>query len=134
MQQIMFASAQETYRKQGVLTASPMELILMLYDGLKKDLLQAQMALGNKNMQIAHSKLINAQDIVSELINSLDFKYSLSGELFSLYDYMIEALREININKDSSLIPPLLEIVDSLRDAWKQVGEEQKKKRLPGED
>lgn len=130
MQPLMMTNAQDVYRKQGVMTASPMELILMLYDGLKKDLLQTQMAIKNNNMQIAHNKLMNAQDIVTELVNSLDLSYPISSELFSLYDYMLKSLEEINIKKDLELIPPLLEMVESLRDAWQQVGDMQKKKGI----
>ena len=44
-QQVMLTNAQEVYRQQKILTASPMELILMLYDGIRKDLLQAQIAI-----------------------------------------------------------------------------------------
>lgn len=126
MQPLIMKNAQDVYRKQGVLTASPMELILMLYEGLRKDLLQAQMAIKNKNLQIAHNKLMNAQDIVTELVNSLDFKYSISNELFSLYDYILKSLQQINIKKDPEGIPPLLEIVESLKDAWQQVNDAQK--------
>ena len=135
-QQVMLTNVQEVYRKQRILTASPMELILMLYDGLRKDLLQAQIAIKNKNMQMAHNKLINSQDIVTELINSLDFKYSISNELLSIYEFMQKLLQEINVKKDLSLIPEAMELVENLRDAWMQADNEQKKNKsnLPEEE
>ena len=71
----------------------------MLYDGIRKDLLQTQLAIKNKNMEMAHNKLINAQDIVTELINSLNFKYSISKELLSMN--FTKLLREINIKRIS---------------------------------
>lgn len=135
-QQVMLTNVQEVYRKQRILTASPMELILMLYDGLRKDLLQAQIAIKNKNMQMAHNKLINSQDIVTELINSLDFKYSISNDLLSIYEFMQKLLQEINVKKDLTLIPEAMELVENLRDAWMQADNEQKKNKsnLPEEE
>lgn len=134
-QQLTLTNVREVYHKQRVLTASPMELILMLYDGLRKDLLQAQIALKNKNTQMCHNKLMNAQDIVTELINSLDFKFPIANELFSIYDFIRKSLQEINVKKDPSLIPGVMELIEDLRDAWMLVGEDQKKNRiqLPGE-
>ncbi|NLL38779.1 MAG: flagellar export chaperone FliS [Clostridiales bacterium] len=128
-QQVMLTNAQEVYRQQKILTASPMELILMLYDGIRKDLLQAQIAIEKKNMQMAHDKLINAQDIVIELINSLDFKYSISNELLSIYEFLQKLLQDINVKKDASLIPEAMELVGTLKEAWIQVDEDQKKKK-----
>lgn len=125
-QQVLLTNVQDVYKKQKILTASPMELILMLYDGIRKDLLQTQLAIKNKNMEMAHNKLINAQDIVTELINSLNFKYSISKELLSIYEFLQKLLREINIKKDQSLIPEALEIVENLKGAWTQAYEEQK--------
>ncbi|NLO47899.1 MAG: flagellar export chaperone FliS [Clostridiales bacterium] len=128
MQPLMMANINDVYRKQGVLTASPIELIVMLYDGLKKDLLLTQMAIKNKNMETAHKKLINAQDIVSELINSLDFGFPISNDLFALYDFMLRTLEEINAKKDADLIPDLMEIVDSLKETWREVADIQRSK------
>ena len=128
MQPLLMANINDVYRKQGVLTASPIELVVMLYDGLKKDLLLTQMAMKNKNMETAHKKLINAQDIVSELINSLDFSFPISNDLLALYDFMLHALEEINAKKDADLIPDLMEIADSLKETWRQVADIQKSK------
>jgi flagellar protein FliS len=130
MQPLMMTNINDVYRKQGVMTASPIELIIMLYDGLKKDLLQTQMALSGQNMETAHKKLINAQDIVSELINSLDFRFPISKDLFRLYDFMLRSLEEINAKKDAGKIPGLMEIVESLRETWKQVADTQKGRQV----
>jgi flagellar protein FliS len=128
MQPLMMSNVNDVYRKQGVMTASPIDLIIMLYDGLKKDLLLSQTAIQNRKLELAHKKLINAQDILSELINSLDFSFPISKELLNLYEFMIRSLQEINASKDTKLIPDLMDIVDTLRDTWKQVADMQKGK------
>ena len=123
MQQLMMSNAHDVYRKQGILTASPIELIILLFDGLKKNLMQTEMALKKNNLELAHKKLMSAQDIISELINSLDFSIPLSEDLFALYDFILHSLEDVNVKKDPEMLPSLIEIVQTLRDTWQEVGE-----------
>jgi flagellar protein FliS len=64
---------------------------------------------------------VRAQDIVSELLYSLDMNIELSQSLMSIYDFLLRSLAEINISKNAAGIAPLLEIVESLRSAWMEV-------------
>jgi flagellar protein FliS len=111
----------EQYRQQGVMTASASELVVMLYDGCIKQLRMAGMAIEEKEIERANDSLIRAQEIISELIMSLDFNYELSNQLISIYDFCLHSIAEINTNKDGSMIEPLVEILADLREAWAEV-------------
>jgi flagellar protein FliS len=76
------------YKENSILTASPEELVLMLYNGLVKFLLQAMKAMEDKEIEKANTAVKRAQDIVVELQASLDKKYELSKGLDLIYDYM----------------------------------------------
>jgi len=117
------SNPQEAYRKQGVLTASPLELIIMLYDGCRKKLMLAQRAIAKNEVEVAHTHMIRSQDIISELINCLDLSLPLSKELFELYEFMIHAITQANISKDAQALDPILEMLGTLRDTWREVSE-----------
>lgn len=127
MQQVSLNSRpQDAYKKQGVLTATPVELVVMLYDGLKKNMILGQRSIEKRNVQKAHDHLIKAQMIVTELMNSLDLNYGISDELLNLYEYILKTLEEANLSKDSEMIEPLIGMVDSLRGAWSEINESNK--------
>ncbi len=113
-------NAYARYREQSVLTASPGDLVLMLYDGCLKNMRLARTALGESGMEMAGKSLIKAQDIVTALIQGLDFHYPLSTSLLSLYEYIHYELVMTNVTKDSTRIAPIEEIVSDLRDTWEQ--------------
>lgn len=126
MQQIMMKNKQEAYRRQGVLTASPIELIIMLYDGLKKDIALGKRAIIRKDAEASHRYLMKAQAIVEELMRCLDMNAEISKDLMRLYDFMLYTLETANIKKDVSDLDALLEIVGTLRDTWQEVSNTQK--------
>ncbi|MCL1828362.1 MAG: flagellar export chaperone FliS [Oscillospiraceae bacterium] len=124
MQPITLTNAQDTYRKQAVMTASPAELIVMLYDGLKRNMLIAKRAIGKNDPNAAHNALMKAVSIVEELVRSLDMSVPISEDLLSVYEYMIGAICDINIKKDSALIDPVTEMIQDLKEAWEAVSTE----------
>ena len=126
MPQLAFTNAQDTYRKQGILTANPVELIVMLYDGLKKNIVLARRLIERSDAAKAHKHLMKAQDIITELMNSLDMSFEISEDLLSIYEFMLRILEEANLNKDASQLEAIVEIVTSLRDTWQEVSEGQR--------
>ena len=108
------------YRENSVYTASPEELTLMLYNGLVKFIMKAQHAISKNDMENANKSIIRAQEIVSELMSTLDMKYEVAASLELLYDYMIRRLIEANVKKSSEILDEVLEFAKDLRDTWEQ--------------
>jgi len=124
------ANAYQRYKEQDVTMASPMTLIVMLYNGCIKRLKLAQIAIDQKKCEEVNDHLKKAQDMISELVNSLDFQYEISNELLALYDFMLREILKANASKDRDTLDPVIHMLSSLRDAWTQV---EKTCRLPFE-
>ena len=112
---------QDAYRQQDVLTANPIDVIVMLYDALKKNILVGRKKIVKNDVQSAHDHLMKAQQIVVELVNSLDMNYEISANLLDIYEFMLRTLEEANMKKDDKVLEPLLEIVGELREAWNEI-------------
>jgi len=112
---------QDAYRKQDIMTASSVDLIIMLYDAMKKNIVLGKRAIAKKDVQSSHKYLIKAQEIVSELINCLDMNYPISEELLAIYDFILRNVEEANIQKNEAPLEPVSEMIDSLRGAWKEI-------------
>jgi len=115
-----FNNGYEQYRESSVYTATPEELVLMLYNGLVKFLMQAQMAINEKNIEKANNCIIKAQNILTEFRCTLDMKYDIAHQLDSLYDYMLSRLIDANIKKDNTIIEEILGYARELRNTWEQ--------------
>jgi flagellar secretion chaperone FliS len=110
----------ETYKQQSVMAATPGELTLMLYEGCLKFLRYGKIYIENKNIQESNNNLIKAQNIISELMNTLDMKYSISGQLLSLYIFMNREIAQANIKKDADRLDGVIDLVSELHDTWQQ--------------
>jgi len=123
MQQAVTVSSrpQDAYRKQNVLTASPLELVVMLYDALKKNLVLGQRKIAKYDINGAHNCLMKAHDIVDELVGSLDMSYQMSEELLALYEFMLRNIEDANVRKDPAPLEVVIEMVDELRGAWHEI-------------
>jgi len=93
----------------------------MLYDALKKNIILGRRGIDKRDIMAAHRHLMKAQDIVTELISSLDMNYQISEELLTMYEFILRQLQDANIHKDKEPLEPVVEMVDSIRDAWKEV-------------
>jgi flagellar protein FliS len=116
------------YKQNTVLTATPEELTLMLYDGAIKFMNIGKYSIENKDYERTHTSLMRAQDIITELNYSLDMKYEISKELRGLYDFVMSKLVDANIKKDIKAIDEALVIVNDMRDTWKEVVKQIKQK------
>jgi len=123
MQQMVTLNSrpQDIYRRQDVLTAGPVDLIIMLYDALKKNIVLGKRSIIKKDVPGAHKSLIKAQMILTELINSLDMNYQISEDLLDLYEFALKSIADANMHKDIEPLDPVIEMVDSIRDAWKEI-------------
>lgn len=122
---IILNNVKDVYLRQTVLTASPLELIVLLYGELKRSMLMAKKAIGKNDPLAAHTSLMKAQAIVEELVNSLDMSIPMSMDLLALYDFMLRTMEEINLKKDAALIDPVVDIIGELKDAWETISSTQ---------
>ncbi|MBN1797803.1 MAG: flagellar export chaperone FliS [Spirochaetales bacterium] len=114
-----------SYRETQIKTATPGKLILMLYDGAIKYINLASENIDKKFAAYdkVSSHIIRTQDIVTELMVSLDFEKGgeIARSLFSLYMYMNRKLLEANIKKDTKLLGEVKKLLMELRSAWAEV-------------
>jgi flagellar secretion chaperone FliS len=111
-------NANEVYQNNQVTTAKPEELTLMLYNGGLRFLRQAQLAIEKKDLPKAHTLIIKTQDILTELLVTLNMEYEISHSLFSLYEYMKRKLVEANLSKDLKILAEVLDMLLELKNTW----------------
>jgi flagellar protein FliS len=111
------------YKQTQITTANQGKLIVMLYDGAIKFLTIALENMEPKKYDIVNTNIIKAQDIVTELLLSLNMDEGgeISRNLFSLYMYFKKQLLEANIKKDPQIITHLIKLLKELREAWDQI-------------
>ena len=116
----MPVGGQHTYRRIQAETASPAELVLRLYEALVRDLERAGTALTERaELEQAHSPLVHAQEIVIELLASLDMSSGdLAQHLADLYQYMYQRLVHANVSKDGSAVAEVLRLLRPIHAAW----------------
>jgi flagellar protein FliS len=117
----MAVNAAAVYKDNRILTASPAELTLMLYEGAIKFCNIAIMALDNKDIEKANLNIIKAERIITEFRSTLDFKYPSANQFELVYDYIYRRLIEGNIMKDKEIIEEALDYIRQMRDTWKEV-------------
>jgi flagellar secretion chaperone FliS len=115
------------YLQNMVLSASPAQLVAMLFDGFVRFLNAARDGFDEPDPQAKveaiHNNLIRCQSILTELQSSLDFERGgeIARQLNDLYVYFSECLRQVNVKKDVETLSRLIPLVEELRDAWHQI-------------
>ena len=109
------------YNQNKILTASPAELTLMLYDGAIKFCNIAIMGVEQHDIQKAHNNIMKVQRIIEEFQITLNFKYEIANDFNNVYNYLIKRLREANMTKDKEILEEVLEHLHTMRDTWKEV-------------
>ena len=115
----------DAYRQTKIKTANQGQLIVMLYDGAIRNLQTAIDSLAHKQHRydVVNSSIIKAQDIIGELMASLDLDKGgdIGKNLFSLYLFMNQQLLEANLKKDETPLRQVKKMLDELREVWSQV-------------
>jgi flagellar protein FliS len=123
----MLAKYARAYKSVAVSTATPSQLVLMLFDGALRFMSTALHGfeienVGLRNEQV-HNNTIKTQKILRELQYSLDMK--VGGEfpqrMYALYDYMLDQLLKANLAKDPAPIRVVERLLREIRDAWAQM-------------
>lgn len=115
------AEGYNAYLRSKVMTATPAELTLMLYEGAIKFVNKAIMSIEKDDVMGAHNNLMKTQRIIEELRASLDHKYPVAKEFDTVHEYILRRLVEANIKKDKDILEEVLEHLRTMRDTWKEV-------------
>lgn len=111
----------EQYQRNKILTATPAEITLMLYEGAIKFCNIAIMAIESNDMEKAHTNIMKTQRIIEEFRNTLDRKYEVAEDFDRIYVYVLRRLFDANIKKDKEILEEVNGHLRSLRDTWKEV-------------
>lgn len=128
-----FNNAYAQYNNSKVLTASPAELTLMLYEGSIKFCNIAILAIEQNDIPKAHTNIVKAEKIVDYLRSTLDMRYEVAKDFERVYVYLQRRLVEGNVSKDAEVIDEVRTHLRSMRDTWKQVMEINKNKNSSGD-
>ena len=109
------------YNTNKILTASPAELTLMLYEGSIKFCNIAVVGIEQHDIKKAHDNIMKTQRIIEEFQITLDRKYEVAKDFDAVYSYLINRLREANVKKDSEILEEVLTHLRTMRDVWKEV-------------
>jgi len=111
------------YQQSTIQTASPEQIIIMLYDGAIQFLNKAKKEMdNNNNIEEIHNNILKAQKIISELMTSLDLEIGgqVSVNLYNLYEYLHYRLVQANIKKDGAMIDEVLLHMKDLKHTWEE--------------
>ena len=124
MQQMLARGAQAYYQTQ-IQSRSPLELVVMLYDGALRFLQQTVDAMERGDLVAKRDSLSRAMAIVTELHGMLDLEQGgeVAASLDSLYTYMIERITTANQQRDPAPVAEVMRLMTGLRDAWSQIAQ-----------
>jgi flagellar protein FliS len=113
-------SPHQIYKQNSVQTATPAQLVILLYDAGVKFTRAGIDAIHSGQFDSANVNLKKAQSIIHELIASLNFDYEISKNLVALYEYFLHLLIQSNMKKDAQYAEEVLGHLEELREVWKQ--------------
>lgn len=111
----------QAYQQNSVTQSTPGELTLMLYNGCLKFLNQAKKGIELKDVELKNTNIQKAQNILRELMITLDPNQEISQSMGSLYEYMINRLIEANLKNDLAIVDEVYGLTTEFRETWKQV-------------
>ena len=114
-------NAYAQYNNSKILTASPAELTLLLYEGAIKfgNIAVAKIEAGD--ISGAHDNIVRVEKIIDYFRETLDMKYPVAEDFERIYVYLSQRLVQANIKKDKEIMEEVLTHLRSMRDNWKEV-------------
>ncbi len=115
--------AYQKYKQVQVETANSGKLLLMLYQGCIKFIRLAEKSIEEGNIEAANNYIIRSQDIINELVVTLDMEQGgqIAKNLYNLYDFMNRQLIEANIHKDVEPLATVEGLMLELLSSWQQI-------------
>ncbi len=130
----MLPNPYQQYRATKVETAGQVDLVVMLYQGAVRFIRLGIEGLEREDHKSAHTNLQRAQDIVAELLGSLNREAGgqIATQLASVYDYCYRRLILANLRKDAAAAREVLAIIRDLGGAWQQIAVQQRQAQAAG--
>ncbi len=130
----MLPNPYQQYRATKVETAGSVDLVVMLYQGAVRFIRLSIDALDRADPKAAHTNFVRAQDIIVELLGSLNREDGgqIAVQLASIYDYCFRQLVLANVKKDPAPAREVLGIIRDLGTAWQQIAVQQRQANIAG--
>lgn len=115
--------APQAYKESAILTAPPERLVVMLYDGIRRFLYQATVAMREGNIEQSNNRMQRAEAIIDELNNTLDMNAGgeIASNLRALYLFSKRHLMQARVKRSPEMIEEVSKILDNVGDAWRQI-------------
>ena len=119
----------DQYQKSKILTASPAELTLMLYDGAIKfgNIAISAMRQENKDFEKAHINIVKVQNIIEEFRATLNWDYPVAQDFENVYVYLLQRSLQANMAKDPDIMEEVVGHLRTMRETWIEVMNKNKK-------
>jgi flagellar protein FliS len=116
-------SSIDQYRKSSVSSASPLQLVVMLYDGALRFMEAGKHAMAKRDVFAQNENITKAQRILSELLSTLDLEQGgeVATNLMSIYTYVYDRLVEANIEDKPEIVDECITIMSELRESWVEI-------------
>ena len=109
------------YANNKITTATPADLVLMLYEGAIKFCNIAIMGIEQNDINKAHTNIRKVERIIEEFRSTLDRRFAVSEDFDRVYVYLLRRLLEANLKKDKEILEEVNTHLRSMRDNWKEV-------------
>lgn len=116
-------AAPQAYRDNTVLSATPEQLVVMLYDGARRFLRQAANAMRAREVEGAHNALRRAEQIVAHLDGVIDDQQGgeIARQLHQIYGFSLAHLNRARIDQDPEKLLAVSEMLGELRESWAEI-------------
>lgn len=121
-----FPNAYSQYNASKILTASPAELTLLLYEGAIKFGNVAIVKMEQKNIEEAQKNIMKVEKIIDYLRETLDMSYPVAQSFEDIYVYLSRRILDSSLSKDPADMEEVVMHLRSVRDNWKKVMEKGK--------
>lgn len=123
-------NAYATYKQNSVTQSSPAELTLMLYNGALKFVKLARKGIQENNISLKNENIQKTQNIIQELMVTLNMDIEVSHNIMRMYDYMMRQLIQANVKNDLQLLEEVEGYLVEFRDTWKEVIQQTRQKNF----
>lgn len=119
-----YPSSAYEYRKTAITGASPIQVIVLLYDGALRHMEAGRHAIAHQDHSRQNEHLQQAQRILMELMSCLDLEKGgeIAWNLLKLYEYSLAELVRANLEDDPAGVSHAIRILSDLRESWVQLG------------